>query len=187
MSPMPTTDPSHLSMLTGLHPRSHGVRENGVPHPDPEIPNLARWARSLGYRTAAFVSRKHLAPSDLSQLPRRPVIVVDSTVWIDFFNGIATPQVVRLRDTLGRDEILLGDLILCEVLQGFASEREERLTKQLAATVGCSPAQAHVWLSKELAIAPDQTDENLLKRAAYHYRRNQPDAPCPVWRAGKPG
>jgi hypothetical protein len=69
----------------------------------------------------------------------------------------------------------------------FANEREERLTKKLAATVGCSPVQAHPWLRKELEIAPDQTDDNLLKRAAYHYRRNQPDAPCPVWRAGKPG
>jgi hypothetical protein len=69
----------------------------------------------------------------------------------------------------------------------FASEREEQLTRKLAATLGCSPARALPWLRKELQIAPDQTDENLLKRAAYHYRRSQPDAPCPVWRAGKPG
>ena len=69
----------------------------------------------------------------------------------------------------------------------FGSEREERLTKKLAALVGCSPAQAHPWLCKELEIAPDQTDDNLLKRAAYHYRRNQPDAACPVWRGGRPG
>lgn len=66
ISPMPTTDPAHLSMLTGLYPRSHGVRENGVRLPDPEIPNLVDWARSDGYQTAAFVSRKHLFPSDLS-------------------------------------------------------------------------------------------------------------------------
>jgi hypothetical protein len=70
---------------------------------------------------------------------------------------------------------------------GFAGEREEQLTRKLAAMLGCPLAQALPWLRKELRIAPDQTDDNLLKRAAYHYRRDQPDAPCPVWRAGKPG
>ena len=69
----------------------------------------------------------------------------------------------------------------------FASAREERLTKRLAGMLACSLAQAHPWLCKELRIAPDQTDENILKRAAYHFRRNQPDAPCPVWRGGRPG
>jgi arylsulfatase A-like enzyme len=65
VSPMPATDPAHLTMLTGLYPRSHGVRLNGVPLPDPGIPNLAKWAKAEGYRTAAFVSRQHLVPSQL--------------------------------------------------------------------------------------------------------------------------
>jgi hypothetical protein len=54
------------------------------------------------------------------------VIVVDSTVWIDFFNGTPTPEVGRLRALLGTREILVGDLILCEVLQGFRHERDAR-------------------------------------------------------------
>ena len=69
----------------------------------------------------------------------------------------------------------------------YANEREERLTRRLAATLGCSDASAHPWLRKELEIAPDQTDYNLLKRAAYHFRRDQPDVPCPTWRGGRPG
>jgi hypothetical protein len=51
------------------------------------------------------------------------VIVVDSSVWIDFLNGRNRPHVHRLRAMLGSDEIIVGDLMLCEVLQGLASER----------------------------------------------------------------
>jgi predicted nucleic acid-binding protein len=51
------------------------------------------------------------------------VIVVDSSVWIDFLNGRNAPHVQRLRTDLGTDEILVGDLMLCEVLQGLDGER----------------------------------------------------------------
>jgi predicted nucleic acid-binding protein len=51
------------------------------------------------------------------------VIVVDSSVWIDFLNGRSAQHVRRLRDLLGADEIIVGDLMLCEVLQGLDSER----------------------------------------------------------------
>jgi len=44
------------------------------------------------------------------------LIVVDSSVWIDFLNGRRAPHVERLRATLGTDEIIVGDLMLCEVL-----------------------------------------------------------------------
>jgi predicted nucleic acid-binding protein len=52
------------------------------------------------------------------------VIVVDSSVWIDFLNGRSAPHVRRLHTVLGKDEIIVGDLMLCEVLQGLSSERE---------------------------------------------------------------
>jgi predicted nucleic acid-binding protein len=58
-----------------------------------------------------------------AQRPRDRVIVVDSSVWIDFLNGRSAPHVGRLRDLLGADEIIVGDLMLCEVLQGLDSER----------------------------------------------------------------
>ena len=51
------------------------------------------------------------------------MIVVDSSVWIDFFNGRNAPHVRRLRAILGTDEIIVGDLMLCEILQGLDSER----------------------------------------------------------------
>jgi predicted nucleic acid-binding protein len=54
------------------------------------------------------------------------LIVVDSSVWIDFLAGRRTPEVHRLRSTLGADEIIVGDLMLCEILQGLRSERAAR-------------------------------------------------------------
>jgi predicted nucleic acid-binding protein len=50
------------------------------------------------------------------------VIVVDSSVWIEFLNGRDTPCVRRLRTVLGAGEIVVGDLMLCEVLQGLDGE-----------------------------------------------------------------
>ena len=54
------------------------------------------------------------------------MIVVDSTVWIDHLNASVTPQVALLRRTIREHLALLavGDLVLCEVLQGLASDRE---------------------------------------------------------------
>jgi hypothetical protein len=49
---------------------------------------------------------------------------VDSSVWIDYFNGIAVRQTDKLDQLLTREPLAIGDLILTEVLQGFASERE---------------------------------------------------------------
>jgi predicted nucleic acid-binding protein len=52
------------------------------------------------------------------------VIVVDSSVWIDFLKGHNSRQVQRLQAVLGSEDVILGDLMLCEILQGLESERE---------------------------------------------------------------
>ena len=54
------------------------------------------------------------------------MIVVDTSVWIDFLNGKDALHVRRLRAALGTEEIFVGDLMLCEVLQGLDSERDAR-------------------------------------------------------------
>jgi predicted nucleic acid-binding protein len=59
------------------------------------------------------------------------LIVVDSSVWIDFLNGRNAPHVRRLRAILGIDEVIVGDLMLCEVLQGLANERAARNVEAL--------------------------------------------------------
>ncbi|GBQ16952.1 PIN domain nuclease [Gluconacetobacter entanii] len=52
------------------------------------------------------------------------MILVDSSVWIDFFRGTVTPQVDVLDRLLGEELVAIGDLMMTEVLQGFASERD---------------------------------------------------------------
>ena len=52
------------------------------------------------------------------------MIVVDTSVWIDYFNGVATPQTSRLDSIVGRERIVVGDLIAAEVLQGFRTESD---------------------------------------------------------------
>jgi predicted nucleic acid-binding protein len=45
--------------------------------------------------------------------------IVDSSVWIDYFRGSLTPETDLLHAALGQRELGIGDIILCEVLQGF--------------------------------------------------------------------
>lgn len=52
------------------------------------------------------------------------MIVVDTSVWIDYFNGVPTPQVELLDELLGRRVLAVGDLILAELLQGFTTEQD---------------------------------------------------------------
>jgi len=58
------------------------------------------------------------------------VIVVDSTVWIDFFRGSATRETTVLRSLMGLGVVLVGDLVLAEVLQGFPDERQAQAGRQ---------------------------------------------------------
>ncbi|MFQ5613376.1 MAG: PIN domain nuclease [Anaerolineae bacterium] len=50
--------------------------------------------------------------------------IVDSSVWIDYFNGTPTAQTEILDSALGQQSIGLGDIILCEVLQGYQAQRD---------------------------------------------------------------
>jgi predicted nucleic acid-binding protein len=59
------------------------------------------------------------------------MILVDSSVWIDYFNGAQTWQTDALDELLDRDVIAVGDLILAEVLQGFRSPKDYETAKRL--------------------------------------------------------
>jgi len=50
------------------------------------------------------------------------MLVVDSTVWVDYFNGVRNPQTDYLDQIADKTPILIGDLILAEVLQGFRED-----------------------------------------------------------------
>jgi predicted nucleic acid-binding protein len=63
------------------------------------------------------------------------VILVDSSVWIDYFRGIQSPQTDRLYALLGNEPIATGDLVLAEVLQGFGSPQDFNQGKKLLASL----------------------------------------------------
>jgi len=61
------------------------------------------------------------------------MLVVDSSVWVDYFNGVENPQTDFLDAVLDNTPILIGDLILAEVLQGFRNDADfEQARRALA-------------------------------------------------------
>jgi predicted nucleic acid-binding protein len=58
------------------------------------------------------------------------MILVDTTIWIDYFNGRVTPETTTLDKLLGMDEVIMGDIILAEVLQGFRSDQDFETARQ---------------------------------------------------------
>jgi len=59
------------------------------------------------------------------------VILVDSSVWIDYFSGNGSAEADFLDGTLGNRTVAIGDLILTEVLQGFRHDKDYRTAKCL--------------------------------------------------------
>jgi hypothetical protein len=75
------------------------------------------------------------------------VILADSSVWIDYFRGLATPQTDRLDALLDRELVAIGDLILTEVLQGFDRDRDFETARRLLTSLTIVPLGG-----KEIAI-----------------------------------
>ena len=86
------------------------------------------------------------------------MIVVDSSVWIDYFNGRPTSEA----DALGRlppAQLVIGDLIMTEVLQGFASEADFLGVQRVFAALEFRPIGG-----REIAIAAARNHRALRAR-----------------------
>jgi predicted nucleic acid-binding protein len=59
------------------------------------------------------------------------VILVDSSVWIDYFRGTPSPETDRLDSLLGVEPVATGDLVLTEALQGFENDEDFNQGKKL--------------------------------------------------------
>ncbi|WP_374563373.1 PIN domain nuclease [Nitrosomonas sp.] len=59
------------------------------------------------------------------------MVLVDTSVWVDFFNGKMTDETGKLDQYLSSTVIVVGDLILAEVLQGFRYDKDYRIAKSL--------------------------------------------------------
>jgi len=59
------------------------------------------------------------------------MILVDSSVWIDYFSGNGSPETDFLDGMLGVSAVAIGDLILAEVLQGFRHDKDYKTARRL--------------------------------------------------------
>ncbi len=59
------------------------------------------------------------------------MVIVDSTVWIDFLAARANPETLFVKKEFAGRKIGLADLILCEVLQGLRDEAPFERIRQL--------------------------------------------------------
>lgn len=87
------------------------------------------------------------------------MILVDSSVWIDFFNGAESTETDKLNEILGIKEVIIGDLILAEVLQGFRSDTDYKTAKNVLTSL-----TVHELLGKELAIKSANNFRKLRKK-----------------------
>lgn len=76
------------------------------------------------------------------------MVLVDTSVWVDYFNGNATPEAELLDDLLGSGDLLIGDLVLAELLQGFARETDFRKARRLLLELPCADL-----VGREVAVA----------------------------------
>lgn len=66
------------------------------------------------------------------------MILVDSSVWIDYFNGVEAAHTDRLDTLLAvREPVISADLIVCEVLQGFTAEKDFRAASRVFGNLPC--------------------------------------------------
>ncbi len=87
------------------------------------------------------------------------MVLVDSSVWIDFFNGTNNAETDKLDEILGLEEIVTGDLILAEVLQGFRSDADYKIAKNILTSLAVLDL-----IGKDLAIKSANNFRKLRKK-----------------------
>jgi hypothetical protein len=65
------------------------------------------------------------------------MILVDSSVFIDYFNGINNRHTDELNALLGNELVITGDYILAEVLQGFRNDKDFKIAKEIMQSFPC--------------------------------------------------
>ena len=65
------------------------------------------------------------------------MILVDTSVWIDYFNGARSWQVDFFDTILSEESVLVGDIILAEILQGFDSDSDYKKAKEALDPLEC--------------------------------------------------
>ena len=87
------------------------------------------------------------------------MILVDSSVWIDYFNGTETLSTKKLDGLLGVQPLCTGDLILAEVLQGFRQDENYQAAKSLLCSL-----PVHVMLGVDMSLKSAENFRKLRKQ-----------------------
>ena len=87
------------------------------------------------------------------------MVLVDSSVWINYFNGNKTWQTEILDQMLLQIPLFTGDLILTEVLQGFRKDNEYNKAKEIMSTLDCKQMGGY-----EIAIESAENYRKLRKK-----------------------
>ena len=64
------------------------------------------------------------------------MILADTSVWIDYFNGNENKYTDALDAHLDSDTVAMGDLIFLEILQGFRNDKDYKLAKAALQSLG---------------------------------------------------
>jgi predicted nucleic acid-binding protein len=87
------------------------------------------------------------------------MIVVDTSAWIDYFNGKKASHTDRLDKDLGIERVIIGDLIIAELLQGFKNDKDYGIAKKLIEGL-----EYRDFVGKEIAIQAANNYRYLRKR-----------------------
>jgi predicted nucleic acid-binding protein len=87
------------------------------------------------------------------------MVLIDSSVWVDYFNGRTTRETDTLHSLLGTEPIAIGDVILVEVLQGFRHDADFETAKSLL-----SQLNVYEMLGEKLALQSANHYRELRKR-----------------------
>ncbi len=87
------------------------------------------------------------------------MIVVDTSVWIDYFNGTDTEETSILDTSLGKQEVAIGDLIALEILRGFRLDKDYNTAKKHLTSL-----QQYSMLNPQLALKAADNYRKLRKK-----------------------
>ena len=87
------------------------------------------------------------------------MILVDTSVWIDYFNGIINDHTEKLDELLTSDIIITGDIILAEILQGFRKDSDFRKAKDALDLLDC-----YALVNKQIAVKSAENYRYLRKK-----------------------
>ena len=89
------------------------------------------------------------------------MILVDTSVWIDYFNGKRNRQTDKLDKFLSAEEIIMGDIILSEILQGFRNDSDFNKAKEALDYLQCYSIS-----NKTIAVKSAENFRSLRKKGS---------------------